>query len=149
MSRILDVETSKFTTRKRAAEHAVMRWEWATGPYYELSPYFAECCGTSRGRLLPGAPTSKRDKYAFGFDAMDRLRVIRQHVDKQRAYETFIEWTATRAVCVRYGYDPTYNAAETVDVLTLRRGRPIKETHYSHNPRVARGSRGVDRCRVA
>lgn len=39
MSKLLETESKLYATRKHAAERAVVRWEWATGPYYALTPY--------------------------------------------------------------------------------------------------------------
>ncbi len=137
MSKLLEEQSKKYAARKRVAERAAVRWQWATGPYYELDPYFAERCGRTRGRLLPSAPARKRGGYEFGFDSDDRLRVIRQYAgNPKHAYETFVEWSARRAVAVRYDYDPKHKDAMTVDVLTLRGGRPVTNTHRSAHATV-------------
>jgi hypothetical protein len=63
----------------RAAEKAVVRWQWATGPLYE-APLWAERVGLKSGRPLRSSPSPIRTGHrCYGFDAGERLRVERQY----------------------------------------------------------------------
>jgi hypothetical protein len=83
----------KYRFHKTEAEKQVSRWQWATGPYFSLEPFFHERHRSSRGRLMDKQPKSFKDIEAFGFDGQNRLVLIRQFWDASGSKvgnETFI-----------------------------------------------------------
>ncbi len=119
--------TSEYAARKRNAEAAVTTWRYATGELYSLAP----AVESKRAPKALRARSTKPGTYAFGFDDEMRLTVIRQHVGRGHAYETFVVWQENKATAVTYEYDPKYKVASRHGVLVLRGGRPVTYTHTS------------------
>lgn len=113
----------EYAQRKRDAEAAVVRWEWATGAVHELQPFSFERNRFSRGKPLKAPPEfpAEGDR-AYGFDGEGRLRVERSHSGFVRdgaswCYETFFEHLPGRVDAVAYHHHPDK------EVVSVRRAR--------------------------
>jgi hypothetical protein len=80
---------------KTAAEGAVARWEWWSGPRYELEPLFHQRRSASEGEAItePTTPSARAGTHAFGFDEAGRLRVTRLHHDSAFSEIFFVHET--------------------------------------------------------
>lgn len=113
----------EYTPRKRAAEAAVIRWEWATGATRSLAPFHFERSGFAPGKPLTAPPVHPgQDHHAYGFDDAGRLLVERNHAGIVRNgartyYETFYEHLPDRVDAVAYHHDPS---KEVVNVQRAR-----------------------------
>ncbi|MEB2311278.1 MAG: hypothetical protein OZ921_01800 [Sorangiineae bacterium] len=89
---------------RAAAEAKVTTWEWATGPLHEALPLAIERSELKRGRRLREPPATPDGAYEYGFDERRRLSVIREHVDRSRAYEEFFAYRDDGFERARFDY---------------------------------------------
>ena len=64
----------------------VVRWEYSTGPRYEIVPFRLLLSGVSPGRLLK-APKGTGNEHHYGFDADNRLVLQRDVFDGQPSHD--------------------------------------------------------------
>ncbi len=100
---------------RAAAESAVVRWQWATGPVFDLLPFDPEISGLSRGRLLPEEPRDKEGCLEYGLDEDCRPRVIRRYVRLPgKYYLELFAYAGDAFESVHYDYDPSEKMATGV-----------------------------------
>ncbi len=129
----------KYAALKRASESVVTRWEWWSGPRYEIEPLFHERNGFAMGKPIP-EPKTKRAKdgaYAFGFDEAGRHIVTREFTSVGCKESVFVH-AKDRIERWAYGEDhvPIHVA------LFVLRGGHLREAHSS-----ARAGTKIERYR--
>jgi hypothetical protein len=115
---------SQYDALKLAAEPAIVRWEWTDFERHSLLPfYFNRYPG--RGRALKGYPTAASYYYRYGFDELNRPRMLRfydyfhdsqghAHLQQDRMHnferddlaETFFCYSDTLAEIIEFSVPP-------------------------------------------
>jgi hypothetical protein len=129
-------------------ESEVVRWQWTSGPCFDLRPYEAEIFGYSRGEPLASEPADKDGTSQYGFDAAARVVAVRDYGSVPGQYdEEFFSYTDDGAEAVRYGHSP--REAINVSHYLIQGGNVVRcnslaprgsatRTYEYHDGRVAR-----------
>jgi hypothetical protein len=110
-----------YAALKREAEAKVVRWEWATDEMCSPQPWYFEIHGFSKGKRLATAPRKKEGLVEYGFDAADRLAVIRQYTEfKGYVQESFFIGDDDQVIEYRFDDSPAMKE------------KPVAVTRYRH-----------------
>jgi hypothetical protein len=93
----------EYAKRKKAAEKAVVRWEWAQKEDRNIEPLFFERLNLKRGKRMKTPPAHpKMFNTAYGLDGEDRVVVERGYVLNEAFTESFFAWTNSEVEWTRY-----------------------------------------------
>ncbi|MGO9112501.1 MAG: hypothetical protein ACLP9L_24995 [Thermoguttaceae bacterium] len=108
LKRIFAEARARYSALKKTCEAQVTRWEWATFWLYDMEPFCRERNRISRGKRLKTKPTTiKSGMHQYGFDASNRIVVVRQYTEfKGRFNEEFFTYSNGVVESVLFADDP-------------------------------------------
>jgi len=104
LRRLFENASNDYLALKNKAEAQVVNRRWASTSYINLEPFYFELHGFSRGKILKESPKNLADTYDYGFDAQERVVLVKQYADEERFYEDFYFYGQDEVLGYRFDY---------------------------------------------
>lgn len=102
----LATEVTGYAKLRKAAEAQVARWGWASRERFSPEPHYFESHKLKRGRALKSKPPGNKVEAEEGFDAEDRVVVVRVGTTLPgKQYTTFYRYERDGVARFHYHYD--------------------------------------------
>ena len=156
LRRLFENASNDYLALKNKAEAQVVNRRWASTSYINLEPFYFELHGFSRGKILKESPKNLADTYDYGFDAQERVVLVKQYADEERFYEDFYFYGQDEVLGYRFDYYDkkcvsvqryVYEGGLLVNIYSafIDNGYWIKNFIYSNAKLAQKQWRGIDR----
>jgi hypothetical protein len=134
-----DLLAGRYEELVQLAEVAAVRWRWATptSGHGDIEPLRLERMGCTPGHWLHRPPPPWQEHEAIGFDALDRVVVVRQYDTTGEVWlERFASWTRdeVEVACYRAplecGDGELPAELQSVMRMRLAAGKPVESERY-------------------
>lgn len=134
-----------YAVLKDSCEQQVVAWQWASGQIHEPHPFYFLRHRWQRGRRLRSRPKRNISPYQYGFDASNRIMLIRTFLGaSERCYEEFFTYHDHMIEGTYYSYDSkkipinvTRQITDNRKILSFelfaKRGQSIEKYAYHNN----------------
>lgn len=83
LRRLFENASNDYLVLKNKAEAQVVNRRRASTSYINLEPFYFELHSFSRGKILKESPKNLADTYDYGFDAQERVVLVKQYADEE------------------------------------------------------------------
>ena len=107
---------SQYETIKTTCENQIVRWEYASGPYYQANPFTNQIWQIPSGKLLKEDITNQYYLYKYGFNSSNKIVVKNEIEDNILKNEEFILYEGD----VVNGWSYNHSGKEIINVTSAK-----------------------------